>query len=189
MATSFLIRLVFEGAMESFDVLPEDQTKCKSIYQSYKSAKYKIDAKETGTIIKGALISQRLQSATQLLMITAKMGDYCGISWVLDDLHNSFLLKCYLAAEELGPVMAAIENGHTNTVELFLLLTSWSVTEEMLTKARTSERQEMINFLVGWKERPRVLEVADKDRIRIAWKHWQYDMGFRDGLGWWDDAA
>ncbi|KAK8932281.1 hypothetical protein H634G_04755 [Metarhizium anisopliae BRIP 53293] len=189
MATSFLMRLVLPGGMESYDVLPEDQTKCKSIYQSYKSDKIKIDAKESGKIIDGALISQRLQSATELLMITAKMGDYCGISWVLDDLHKSLLLKCYLQAEELGPVMAAIENGHTNAVELFLLLSSWSVTEEMLTKARTSERQEMFKFLVGWKERPRVLEVADKNRIRIGWNFWRHGMSFRDGLGWFDDAA
>ncbi|KHO11081.1 NAD(P)-binding domain protein [Metarhizium robertsii ARSEF 23] len=175
--------------MESYDVLSQDQTKCKSIYQSYKSAKYKIDAKETGTIIDGALISQRLQSATQLLMITAKMGDYCGISWVLDDLHNSFLLKCYLATEELGPVMAAIENGHTNTVKLFLLLSSWSVTEEMVTTARLSMRQETIDFLVDWKERPRVLEDADRTRIRAGWNYWRLGMSFRDGLGWRDDAA
>ncbi|KAH0597177.1 hypothetical protein MHUMG1_04554 [Metarhizium humberi] len=117
------------------------------------------------------------------------MDDYCGISWVLDDLHDSLLLECYLAVEELGPVMAAIENGHTRTVKLFLLLTSWSVTEEMLTKARTSKRQETIEFLEDWKERPRVLEVADKDRIRISWNYWLLGQGFRDGLGWFDDAA
>ncbi|KAF5123409.1 hypothetical protein E5D57_011322 [Metarhizium anisopliae] len=192
MATSFLMRLVFpEGEMESYDLLSQDQTACKLIYQRYKSAKDDIDANPPGTMFDGALISRRLQSATHLLMITAEVGDCCGTAWVLDDLHDSFLLGLYFKAKVLGPVMAAIENGHIDTVKLFLLLTSWSVTDEMLTRARTFGRQQMINFLVGWKQQPRVLENADKDRVRVGWKIWRDgpDMRFEDVWAEMEDAA
>ncbi|KID79310.1 hypothetical protein MBR_00622, partial [Metarhizium brunneum ARSEF 3297] len=177
--------------MESYDLLPLDQMTCQLRYQLYKSSKDVINANQPGTMFDGALISMRLRTTTHLLMITAEVGDYCGTAWVLDDLNDSFLLKWYFAAKDLDPVMAAIGNGHIDTVKLFLLLTSWSVTEEMLTRARTFERQEMIAFLVRWQQQPRVLEDADKDRVRVGWKVWRQspDMRFEDVWAEMEDAA
>lgn len=177
--------------MESYELLSADQRTCRLSYELYKLAKDDMDTTPRGMVFDSNLITKRLQRATELLMIAAKVGDYCGTAWVLDDLHESVLLRWYFAAVQLGPVMTAIENGHIDTVELFLLLTSWSVTDEMLTRARISKRQKMIDFLVELKEQPRVLDEAGKARLRTGWNRWRLGphISFRDVLDQMEDAA